>query len=136
MVTSTRASPSARRAAIGSGPNAENSGQKTLPFFERAERRDVELGDAPGEHEDALAATDAEPLEHVGEAVRARGELAVAESRRAPLLPSQRSAMRSRRAPAACRSTASCAMLSPRPPGRPSSARRASAQEKRAYALA
>ena len=78
-MTSTLASPSARRDAIGSGPNAEKSGQKTAPRLQRAERRHVELGNATGQHEHAIALADAEAQQHVGEAAGARAQLAVAE---------------------------------------------------------
>ena len=33
VVTSTLPSPRASRVRIGSGPNAENSGETTVPFF-------------------------------------------------------------------------------------------------------
>ena len=52
VVTSTLPSPRSSRWWIGSGPKAENSGQKTLRVLERAERGDVQLRDPAeqGEH--------------------------------------------------------------------------------------
>ena len=45
---------------IGSGPKAENSGQKTFLCFSVPERGDVQLGNAIGQHEHALAGRNAE----------------------------------------------------------------------------
>ena len=79
VVTSTRPSPRLIRWRIGSGPKAENSGQKTLPSFQRAERADVKLGNAPGQQEHALSPGDAEPSQHIGEAVGQRTQIGIGE---------------------------------------------------------
>jgi hypothetical protein len=64
------ASPMVIRAFTGSGPNAEKSGENTLPFFKVPKRGDVELRNAAEQREDAIALADAERgFQNVGEAV-------------------------------------------------------------------
>lgn len=112
-----------RRWRIGSGPNAGNNGETTL----RASwpRRAPAPGRATG--------TRALP----GRPPAGPGRWRTGSSRAGVRRTSgpracrrrNRSATRSAPAPAACQSTASWAMLRPRPPGRPSSSRRACAHE-------
>ena len=129
------APPSSMRVAIGSGPKAENSGVTTRAVLERAEHRDVELGDAPGQHEHAVARADAQRRQHVGEAVGRGAQLGIAQVRaRAPSAPRKRSAVCVRQRPARHGGRpprGRCSALSP-PPGASSS--RTCCQEKPAQA--
>ena len=68
MVTRTRL-PIAIRCAIGSGPNAENSGQNRLRFFRVPSAGDVELRYSPGQDENAVSFCYSEPVEDVRESV-------------------------------------------------------------------
>ena len=94
--------------------------------LERPERGDVELRNASGQGEHAVTTPHAETAEHVREAARqlARARVGVVADL---ALACRASGSRSGRPRARCawRSTASCAMLSPPPPGRPSSSARA-----------
>ena len=47
-----------------------------------AEHRDIEFGNAPGEHEHAIALADAELAQHIGKAVRPACEFAIAQVQR------------------------------------------------------
>ena len=101
--------------------------------LQRAERRDVELGDAAGQHGDRVAFSDAQRCQHVREAVRLVAQVGVGEVAAACRPSTAIAAPREcGREPAAWRSTASCAMLRPRPSGRPSSSARARDHEKSA----
>ncbi len=73
------------------------------------------------QREHPLAAPDAEAAQHAGEPAGLLGELGVGERWLLPSARTNRSASCAARPPAACRSTASWAMLRPRPPGSPAS---------------
>ena len=94
-----------------------------------AENRDIEFGNAPGEHEHAIALADAKLAQHMAKRFVRRASSPKLRSSGAALRETKRRAVRSFKGPAACRSTASKPMLSP-PPGRPWRAARAASQLK------
>ena len=136
MVTSTLPSPSPTRAAIGSGPNAEKSGENTPPSLQRAEARDVELRDR-GSRARRRGRPSRRRARRSAFAKRfvSSSSSRYVRSRTLPSLAMQRSATRSPRVPVRGESTASCAMLSPRPPGKPVEARAAPRPTRSAHGL-
>ena len=78
-VTSALALPIVMRALMGSGPNAENRGENTLPFLKRAESRDIELGDAAQQGEHAIAFGDAALRQNVGKPIGVLPQRRIAE---------------------------------------------------------
>jgi hypothetical protein len=60
VVTSTRPCPELSRCRIGSGPNAENSGDTTARVLQRPEHRHVQLGDRPSSRNTRSPGLDAE----------------------------------------------------------------------------
>ena len=130
VVTSTFALPIASRVWIGSGPNCGEQRAEDAAVLERAERRDVQLGDPPGEHADDVALADPERGEHVREAVGQVAEVGVGEVAHVAVLaePAHREVV-AHAARSAWRSTASWAMFRPRPSGSPSSVSRGALPE-------
>ena len=132
VVTSTRASPIAMRARIGSGPKAENSVQNTPWAFQVPSAAKYSSGILPVRAKIRSPFFTPRPRSTLAKRLERRDSAAKLKSREAPSLPSQRMAMRPARSPRAWRSTASCAMLRP-PPGSPCSSPRAWSQENAAH---
>ncbi|GAB2784118.1 hypothetical protein GCM10027073_16100 [Streptomyces chlorus] len=129
MVTRTRASPRRSRCSTGPGPKAEKSGQSTLVFFSVPSTVVYNSGQRPSRvNTRSPRPTPSDRRAFAKRAVRRASSAYVTvetESSRA----TQRRAALSAWSDAACRSTASWAMLSP-PPGSPASSVRAWAQVK------
>ena len=110
---------------MGSGPNAEKSGQNTLPFLSAPSAATYSSGIRPASAKTRSPFPTPSSRSAFAKRLESSASSAKLTSRGARSRLRKRSAVRPARGPFACRSTASCAMFRPRPEGKPSSAARA-----------
>ncbi len=134
-VTIAAPPPITTRCLIGSGPNALNSGAKTLRALSVPSTATYNCGTRPMRLKTRSPGAMPMLRNAFAKALVRRCRSAYVTSVSPPCLPKQRSATRSPRPATTCRSTASYAMLNP-PPGNPSSHCSADSQVKSARAAA
>ena len=122
-MTSTRARLSRSRSRMGSGPKEENSGEKTAVHFSVPSAATYCSRCRPSRDITRSPLPMPSPTRTLAKRLVASRSCSYVVSLTAPPSATIRSATAPPRPSATCRSTASWAMLSPRPPGRPASSR-------------